>query len=159
MRAPTLLCLYVAVALAGCGFHLRGQYVIPEAMAVTFVEGDPRSQIVIGLKRNLRNNAAQVTERKEAATAVLRVFDEHTGRRVVSVDRTGDVTEYEVYYAVSFQLVYPDETPEPAQTLRLTRDYVFDSESVLGSGGEEETLRRELRSSLVRLIMQRLQST
>ena len=159
MRALTLLCLYAMVVLAGCGFHLRGQYVVPEAMAVTFVEGDPRSQIVIGLKRNLRNNSAQVTEQKEAATAVLRVFDERTGRRVLSVDSGGDVTEYEVYYAVSFQLIYPDEAPKPAQTLRLTRDYVFDREGVLGSGGEEETLRSEMRSSLVRLIMQRLQST
>ena len=69
------------------------------------------------------------------------------------------MTEYEVYYAVSFQLVYPDVTPQPAQALRLTRDYVFDSEGVLGSGGEERTLRNEMRSNLVRLIMRRLQST
>ena len=88
----------------------------------------------------------------------MRVFDERTGRRVLSVGSGGGVTEYEVYYAVSFQLAYPGADPLPAQTLRLTRDYVFDSEGVLGSGEEEQTLRDEMRRDLVRLIMQRLQS-
>jgi LPS-assembly lipoprotein len=143
---------------AGCGFHMRSQYALPQALAVTYVDGNPRSQIVIGLKRSLRSSETRIVTQKDEATAIVRVFDEGTGRRVLSVGSGGDVTEYEVYYTVSFQLVYPGEDPPPAQTLRLTRGYVFDSEGVLGSGEEEQTLRDEMRRDLVRLIMQRLQT-
>ncbi|MDH3713830.1 MAG: LPS assembly lipoprotein LptE [Gammaproteobacteria bacterium] len=155
----TTVFLVAMLAGAGCGFHLRGQYDTLEALADTYyVEGDPRSQIVIGLKRSLRSSETQIVAHKDEATAIVRVFDESTGRRVLSVDSGGDVTEYEVYYAVSFQLAYPGEDAMPAQTFRLTRDYVFDREGVLGSGEEEQTLRSEMRRDLVRLIMQRLQS-
>jgi len=157
--AISILCLGVLTAVAGCGFHLRGQYTVPEAMAITFVEGDPRSQIVIGLKRNLRSSEAQIVAGKEEATAVIKIFDERTGRRVVSVGSDGAVTEYEVYYTVSFQLAYPDEDALPPQTLRLSRDYVFDSAGVLSSADEEQTLRSEMQRDLVRQIMQRLRST
>jgi LPS-assembly lipoprotein len=143
---------------AGCGFHMRSQYAVSEGVGVTYVDGNPRSQIVIGLKRSLRSSETRIVTQKDEATAIVRVFDEGTGRRVLSVGSGGDVTEYEVYYTVSFQLVYPGEDPPPAQTLRLTRGYVFDSEGVLGSGEEEQTLRDEMRRDLVRLIMQRLQS-
>ena len=151
--------MIAALASAGCGFHLRGQYTVPEALAVTFIEGDPRSQIVIGLQRDLRSGGAQIATQKDGATAVLEVFDEQTGRRVLSVDSGAKVTEYEVYYVVSFQLAFADQDPQPLQTLRLTRDYVFDIQGVLGSGEEEQTLREEMRRNLVRLIMQRLQPT
>jgi LPS-assembly lipoprotein len=146
------------LAGAGCGFHLRSQYALPEALAVTYVDGNPRSQIVIGLKRSLRSSETQIATQKDGATAIVRVFDESTGRRVLSVGSDGNVTEYEVNYTVSFQLAYSGEDPQPAQTLRLTRSYVFDSVGVLGSGEEEQTLRNEMRRDLVRLIMQRLQS-
>ena len=39
-----------------------------------------------------------------------------------------------------------------------TEDYVFDSQGVLSSSDEEQTLRAEMRRDLVRLIMLRLQS-
>jgi len=159
VKSKATIVFLSAMVTFGCGFHLRSDYTMPEAMTTTYVEGDPRSQIVVGLKRNLRTSDVQIATSKDEATAVVRVFDEQTGRRVVSVGSDGKVTEYRVFYVVSFQLAYPDESSDPPQTLRLTRDYVFDTGGVLGSGGEEQTLRDEMRRDLVRLIMQRLQST
>ena len=158
-RFTAILCAGVLLANAGCGFKLRSQYAVPAAMSLTYVEGDPRSQIVIGLKRSLRSSAAQLAENKDQATAVVRVFNELTGRRALSVGSDGDVTEYEIFYSVSFQRSFAGRDAEPAKTLRLTRDYVFDSRGVLSSGEEEQTLRTEMRRDLVRLIMLRLQST
>ena len=142
----------------GCGFHLRSQYSMPTAMTRTYVQGDSHSPIVVGLKRNLRSSNAEVVEQKDESTAVVRVFDERTGRRVLSVGGDGNVTEYELFYSVSFELAFPGNDPNPAQTLRLTRDYVFDSLGVLSSSDEEATLRSEMQRDLVRLMMLRLQA-
>ena len=162
--AAAWLIAIVLVCQSGCGFRLRGEFELPESMSRTHVDGNPRSALVIALKRSLRSSAAAIVDTPQAASAVLRVYDERTGRRVLSVGNDGNVSEYEVYYEVSFALSYPQATggepreSPPAQSLRLTRDYVFDSSGVLGSGEEERTLREELRRDLVRLIMLRLQA-
>lgn len=162
MSARFLVSATLALALlgAGCGFRLRSDFSVPPEMAVTYVDGDARSELVIGLKRALRASEVEITETLDQATAVLRVFGERSGRRVLSVSSGGAVSEYEVYYAVSFQVAYPNsERPaQEAQALRLTRDYVFDAAGVLSASEEEQTLRAEMRRDLVRLIMVRLQA-
>ena len=154
--------LLAVLAISACGFKLRDAYDIPSAMRQTYVEGSERSEVYIGLQRALRSSGVTVTQRREEAAAVLRLSAEKTGRRVLSVGRDARVSEYEVYYSITFDVRRQGEDDksyiiEP-QDLRLTREYVYDETGVLGKSDEEALLRQEMQRDLVRLIMYRIEA-
>ena len=59
----------IALALAGCGFHLRDKLALPEgAPPVKVTSTTPFSELVTVLERNLRNAGATVAPRGQATT-------------------------------------------------------------------------------------------
>lgn len=151
--------------LGGCGFRLRQRFGVPAAMQRTYLEGSERSEIYVGLRRALAASGVTLVEDPADAGAVLRLSNERSGRRVLSVGRDARVSEYEVHVTVTFEVRRTANEPgadrsailEPQQ-LRLTREYLYDSSGVLGKSDEEALLREEMQRDLVRLIMYRLEA-
>lgn len=146
--------------LSACGFHLRGDVKLDARLSKITIEGvDAYDPFVRELTRALTNNGALVVAESKDATAVLKVMSNSSKRRALSVSSAGKVREYELYQALEFKVVDTAgrELLAP-QRLELTRDYLFDKEDVLGKSNEEETLRRDLRRDLVRLVMLRLEA-
>ena len=156
LYAVMLSCLL----LSACGFHLRGAYVLPEVMQTTFVDAaDDSSQLVRSLKRTLRANDIQLMDSAEQARAVLKLSGEKRSKRVISVDSRGRAREYALSYEISFEAAARDsDWKMERQTIRLQRDFLFDTEDVLGKGREEATLVDDMQQDTVRLIMLRLQA-
>ena len=159
-RRPFLLLLGTLVA--GCGFSLRRSFGVPQVMARTHLIGPQRSEIYVGLRRSLAASGVTLVETPAEAGAILRLSRERGGRRVLSVGRDARVNEYEVYSTVTFELLARGEDANRAiiepQTLRLTREYLYDATGVLGKSDEEALLRQEMQRDLVRLIMYRLEA-
>lgn len=153
-----LLCLLGL--LSACGFHLRGAYQLPAIMGVTQVRAaNENSELVRSLKRTLKASDIQLVDREGQAQAILQLSDERQERRVISVDSRGRAREYALSYQISFQLLAPNtELRFEQQTIKLQRDFLFDTEDVLGKGREEATLVRDMQQDIVRLIMLRLQA-
>ncbi len=159
-----LVGLLCAVLLSGCGFKLRGAYQLPEAMQTTRVEAaQPKSDFIRSLKRGLKSSGVRLVD--ETAdntadnTAVLRVYNEKKSKRIVSLDSNGRAREYTLIYAVSFSVKALTQVFEvPEQTVQIDRDFVFDTEDVLGNSREETKLYQEMEQDIVRLILLRLQS-
>lgn len=153
-----LLCMLSL--LSACGFHLRGAYQLPEVMGTTYVSApNENSELLRSLKRTLKANDIQLVDSQQQAGATLRLFDERQSRRVISVDARGRAREYALSYQISFQLLVADSdwSMQP-QTLKLERDFLFDTEDVLGKGREQATLIDDMQQDMVRLIMLRLQA-
>ena len=155
-----VLLIALTLLLSACGFHLRGAYELPAAMQTTFIEvGDPNSELVRSLKRTLKGNDVELVNSRQQAQAVLRLFNEQHSKRVLSVDSRGRAREYELSYQISFELLDADAASIiKEQTLSLQRDFLFDTEDVLGKGREEAVLINDMQQDMVRLIMMRLQS-
>ncbi|MFN2309168.1 MAG: LPS assembly lipoprotein LptE [Gammaproteobacteria bacterium] len=148
------------LGLSACGFHLRGDVKLAPALAKVHIQGgDVYDPLVRDLVRALSAAGSTVVEEPGAASAVLQVLSNRGDRRVLSVQTTGRVQEYELYQTFEFR-VRDAAGAEllSAQRLELTRDYLFDADDVLGKAGEEETLRRDMRRDLVRLVLLRLES-
>jgi len=90
---------------------------------------------------------------------VLKVLGERSQQRVLSVGSGGKASEYELFEEVTFALYDRDgrELVEP-QTLRLTRDLVFDENLLLGKVSESDALREQMRRSLARQIITRIRT-
>jgi len=152
-----LLCLTL---LAGCGFKLRGAYQLPAAMHSTYIDsGSSSAQLIRTLKSSLKASDINLLEQASDTAAVLKVFRESRSKRIASVDSKGRAREYTLIYAVSFSVkAAADNFVIEEQTISIDRDFLFDTEDVLGNARGESQLYEEMQQDLVRLILLRLQS-
>ena len=140
------IALILLVGVTACGFHLRGQLELPAAMAATYIETNGvNADLIKRLRNSLQSNGAMVTTNRTEATAVLRLLNDSYDRRVLSVGGGRKVREFELHYAIQFELaeVGGDRLVAP-QTVELFRDYTYDEDDILGKQGEEANIRKDM---------------
>ncbi|TMG90308.1 MAG: hypothetical protein E6H72_11110 [Betaproteobacteria bacterium] len=126
----------IAVLIAACGFHLRGQVQLP--FETLYIPGN--NPLVVELKRNV------------AAASKTRL-----------VDGPGDAQavlgfEYQLRYRVGFRVTDPKgvQVYLPTIEILLTRDMAYSDAQVLAKETEEALLYRDMQSDMVQQIMRRL---
>jgi LPS-assembly lipoprotein len=158
----TLLGIVVslAVLLSACGFRLRGPVELPDALQDTYIESqNPYTGMARALRTQIERAGARVVEDKRQASAVLTVVRERTENRVLSVGSSGKATEYELFDEVVFSLSdSKGQRLVKPQTLRTTRDLVFDQNELLGKLSEAESIHRQMRDSLARQVLMRIRA-
>ena len=148
----------LAGALAGCGFQLQGAGVLPEVVATTYVEAPQRfTEFHARLTDALMARGVELTESREEAGAVLRILEDETGQRVLSVSARNTPQEYEVFYAVGFSLEAGGAALIDDEFLVATRSYSYDPTQVLGMSAEEQVLREALAEDLARRVLRRIE--
>ena len=131
---------------------------LPSEMAVTYIEDISAYSSLLGdFRTALNRHGVTVTGRRGEATAVLRIHEDESERRVLTVDRTGKVQEYEIRQSIRFDVIATDSRPVVSeQTVSLSRDFVFIRTDVLGKEREEQLVREELQRDLVNTAMLRI---
>jgi len=153
---PRLVLLAVLLALAGCGFQLRGTADLPFDTLYMPPPGGPG--IALDLKRNIQAGThTKVVDDAKTADAVLEFSQEVRDRLILSLAATGRVREYQLRYLVAFR-VHDGKGGEfvPISTVTLTRDITFNDSDVLSKQTEEQLLYRDMQFDMVQLIMRRL---
>jgi LPS-assembly lipoprotein len=149
------VCVFAAAAsLAGCGFALRGDYVVP--YAGVFISAAPNSQIISTLKREL-----QATNKFEAnakvAQAQLNIVLEDRDKKILSLSGAGRVREFQLKTTVQFQLVEATGAVIIATNeLSLTRRMSFDDTQVVSKQQEEALLFADMERDIAQQIMRRV---
>lgn len=158
LRWVAVFAVGLSLALAGCGFHLRGQAELPAALERVAVSGiAPRTPLGEAIAVALTAAGGQVVAGD--ASAVLHISQEHYERQMISVDRTGRAAEYGLYYEVGYELRTPQGKPWIAvQRVTLSRDLAFDPAHVLGKGEEEALLQQEMRDLAAQQMVWRLRA-
>ena len=158
MRRP-LRCLVVCwmALLAGCGFHLRGHTTLSTSLANPFIEtGDRYTPLYAALVTQLRAAGAQLATDPAAASAVIHLQKDETGRELLSVSARNTPGEFEVYYSVEYSVTAGGSELLPRQQATLTRDFGYDENAVLAKEHEEQSLRTALADELAGLMLRRL---
>jgi LPS-assembly lipoprotein len=149
--------LAVLTPLAGCGFHLRGQSPLPAAASAPYVEASDRfSPLYAALDQRLRAAGAVPAASASAASVVIRLHVDRTGRELLSVTADNKPGEFEVFYAAEFSVTQGTTELIPRNLVRLTRDYGYDEAAVLAKQHEEASLRVALAGDIADLILRRL---
>jgi LPS-assembly lipoprotein len=143
-----------ALALAGCGFQLRGQQTFPfDTISVPL-----NTPLGFELKRNIAaaNDQVKLVDTIADAEAVLSILSEAQEKVILSLNTQGRVREYQLRYRVVYRVASPKGVDFIAPTaVLLTRDITF-NDQVLAKEVEEAQLYREMRSDLVQQIVRRL---
>jgi len=159
-----VLLVVLVLALAGCGFHLRGSLALPEDTPPVHVSSTiPFSELVTILERNLRNAGAEVATREQmeadpkAAVAHLDIVSERWGNLPIAIDNQGRAQEFSLRYAAIFIFRRADGTElVPQQVVELSRDYVSPPQDATGTSTEREILADELRREMAASILRRI---
>ncbi|MDN3578581.1 LPS assembly lipoprotein LptE [Chitinimonas viridis] len=146
----------LALLLSACGFHLRGLgATTPLAFASLNVTA-PAGGLgdVLGRQLSLRPDLKLLAAKE--AEAVLAVENEAMDKQILTVNKSGRVTEYQLIYRARFSLRQGAVERIPSTELTLRRDYSFDENNVLGKEAEEQILVRDMRSDAAQQIIRRL---
>jgi LPS-assembly lipoprotein len=92
------------------------------------------------------------------ADAVIRVEQDRTGRRVLSVSARNTPQEYQVYYMLGYSIERGDQKAVEPQEIELSRSYSFSESALLAKDREEAILREALARDLADLVVRRLAS-
>lgn len=153
--AHRLALLALTLALAGCGFQLRGTTELP--FETVFVPA-ATSGVALDIKRNIQSGTrTRVVEDAKSAEAVLQFLQETREKHILSLTGTGRVREFQLRYRVGFRL-HDGKGGEflPPNTIELTRDVTFNDALVLAKETEEQLLYRDMQFDMVQLVMRRL---
>ena len=154
------LIVITALLFQGCGFQLRGISNLPAFISPVYIQGLAQNHpLQVELVQLLESSATATTADGEAAASTLQISNYSSDRRVLSVDGSGKVAEYELREGVQFQLVNATGTElVAAQPVSVIQSYINTEDEVLGKQQEEGILRTAMRRDLAGQIMRRLQS-
>lgn len=146
----------LALALAACGFQLRGTASLPFDTLYMPAGGG----IALDLKRNIQSGThTTVIDDPKKADALLEFSQEVREKAILSLAANGRVREFQLRYRVAFR-VHDGKGGEfvPPSTVQLTREVSFNDSDVLAKDTEEQLLFRDMQFDMVQLIVRRLAS-
>jgi len=151
---PRAAAAALLLALAGCGFQLRGTADVPfDSVYVAGASGG----VALDLKRSIQaGTRAKVVEDPKKADAIVDINQAGVQKVILSLS-AGRVREYRLVYRVGFR-VRDSKGGEyvPQTSIELSRDISFNDSDVLAKESEEGLLIRDMQSDMVQQIMRRL---
>jgi len=150
------LMLLLALSLASCGFHLRGEAKMP--FSTIFIEAANSNSLLISeLRRLLVANQVQLVSKPDQADMVLNISLELPEKQILTLGGSGRVSEFQLRYRVSLR-AYDQQQREwlAADDLQLSRDFSYDDTQILAKEAEEAQLYQYMRSDMAQQIMRRL---
>lgn len=143
-----LLCL---VQLSACGFHLRGDYQLPDRLSEIAILAPEHSETAQLLSQAFATRGINVLE-FDKQLAHIELLEEKIDRRILSILISGQVAEYEFLYTLKVRFTQTNGTTSE-QDIILSRDYQDDPNFALAKAREFELMVREVRQEAVQRIL------
>ncbi|MGI9264316.1 MAG: LPS assembly lipoprotein LptE [Gammaproteobacteria bacterium] len=156
-RAQLAVLLVAIIVTPACGFHMQGRAeYAPELKSLYVVIPDQSTDLAKQLKRSLHISDLDLAVSENAATAVLQIMTDDSGRKVESVSARNRPQEYRVFYTAVYRVTAGSEVLLAPQTITRTRIYTYDELQVLAKDHEESLLREAMAREIAGVITRRL---
>jgi LPS-assembly lipoprotein len=154
-----LISAMLLLALAGCGFHLKGyQQVSPVLNDLYVIGGEARGTLAGVLQRDLRSSGVRLAGDAQSARYRLRITREQMRSRVLSVDASGKALDSELQLLAAYQLTRAAGGEPVEGALELARQLRYSGTDELGRRNEAALLTEEMRRDLASQIIRQLQA-
>ena len=149
------LLLIASIFLAGCGFHLRGDYDIPEELSMmSLTSNDQYSTLTRLVKGQLRMNEIQLVE-PASNVANLHLNGESLSERTLSLYQNTRAAEKELTFNTSYRVTIPDVGTKTFST-SVTRSYLDNPLTALAKSAEREMIIDEMRKLAASQIIRQM---
>ena len=157
--------LYILIAgmmllmLSACGYRLAGKADLDPVFERTHISYQGNGRLIAELiEKQFAANKYNIVS-LDQATAIVDVLYERTDREILSLDEDGKVREYELILRAAVSVKDAEgKVLVNSQEVRLTRDFLFEINELLGKSSEEQKIYQEMRADASRLILYRLQA-
>lgn len=149
--------LVLAILLAGCGFHLRGD--VTYSFTTLYINSPPNMPFAADMRRALAGGGTTLVEKAADAQVILDLPSVVDDKQVLSLSGGGRAREYLLTKRLTFAL--HDTSGRdwlPAGEIVVRRSFTFNESEVLAREAEEAKLLKEMQSDAVQQVMRRLQS-
>jgi len=153
-----LSCILTFSLIQGCGFQLRGDYLLSPQLQNIYVSSvDTHGELTRLVKQHLRLNKINITPKPTLDTPELHILKDTLDRRTLSVFQNGQVAEYELIYSVKYQLIFSNEDVRTYE-VKLDKDYQDDPNLALAKSRELTLMLSEMRKQAADRILRNLAS-
>jgi LPS-assembly lipoprotein len=154
-----ILLLLLPLFLAGCGFHLRGQNLLPvNFYAIKIESATPFADFESVLRRKLASLGVRVT-RCSTAPVILQVTKIQLYNDVPTIGGSNQARVYVYYYQVNFDVL--DEQRQailPNQCVATSKTLIINAGTALESTNQLDILKREMQVEAAHMIVNILNS-
>jgi LPS-assembly lipoprotein len=158
--ALLLLLAFVAPLLTACGFHLRGEAQLPAGMERVFVDSvDTHAPLKRNIEQALERSGAKIESAAGEGIAEVKLTAISIAPIVRSVSAGARVNEFTMLYHVELQIDDASgKTVLPKQVIEQSRVFTFDQTQAIGTGAEQEEIKKEMERDMVQVVMRKIES-
>jgi len=155
-----MACMACMLALAGCGFHLRGSAALPAVMQQqVYLQVSGGGEFPRSLAAALRASKVNVLDTSTEGVATLSVPVAAFGSRLLTSGAVQRVGEYVVTFSVQFTLTDAQgKTVVPMQAISLSHEFALDQTQFSAISSETEAIQRSLVREMTDAVMRRLEA-
>lgn len=159
MLKTSLFKLSILITLSSlvtaCGFHLRGNYSVPEELQTLSVTSyDPFSVLTRSVQAQLRLNHIKIVE-PSSKIPNLHIINESIGERTLSLYQNTRAAEKELTLNTSYRVTIPNIGEETFST-SVTRSYLDNPLTALAKSVEQDMIKDEMRTFAAAQIMRQM---
>ena len=155
MQIKKSVILLMALLLSACGYHLRGALDLPAGMKNVYLEGGS-AELRDQFNRAMEISSVPLASSPETAGIIVRIFDEDSQRRVLSLGSGGSANSFELSYRFDYELTDSKNRVLMArQPVEIKRDYFNNQLAIIAKDNEETVIRNEMYQQAVRTVVNR----
>ncbi|CAH7143804.1 LPS-assembly lipoprotein RlpB precursor (Rare lipoprotein B) [Vibrio chagasii] len=150
----TIVVLTVSL-LSACGFHLRGDYSVPEELnKISVTSYDQYSTFTRMMKSQLRMSDVEIVPPSEN-TPNLHIISESVGERTLSLYQNTRAAEIELTFYASYRVTIPALGSKTFST-SVTRSYLDNPLTALAKSVERDMIEDEMRKLATSQILRQM---
>jgi LPS-assembly lipoprotein len=158
-RTLKLVSLLSVLALAACGFHLRGSAALPKGMERVHITVGGGGDFQRKLARALLASNVTLEDKSGPGIAELHVPAQNFTMQILTVNGAAQVTEFAVHYHVVFTATDSNgKTIVPTEAIDLQREFSYDAGQPVGTQAQVEQIQGSLIDDSVQAVLFRLQA-
>ncbi|CAH0525086.1 LPS assembly lipoprotein LptE [Vibrio hippocampi] len=151
----TTIIAVLATMLTACGFHLRGEYTVPEDIKqISVTSYDQYSTITRLVKEQLRLSKIDIVP-PSSDVPNLHIQEENVSDRTLSLYQNTSAAEKEITYMVKYQVTLPEIGSKQFEAT-MTRSYLDNPLSALAKTVERDLLENEMRAFSAQQMMRQM---
>jgi LPS-assembly lipoprotein len=158
-RMLKIVSLLPVLALAACGFHLRGSAALPKGMERVHITVGGGGDFQRKLARALLASNVTLEDSSGPGIAELHVPAQNFTVQTLTVNGVAEVTEYAVHYHVVFNATDGNgKSIVPNESIDMQREYSYDASQPVGTQAQVEEIQGSLIDDAVQAVLFRLQA-
>lgn len=158
-RVLKIVVLLPMLALAACGFHLRGSAALPPGMQRVHLTVGGSGDFQRKLARALLASNVTLEDKPGPGIGELRVPAQNFTVQSLTINGAAQVTEFAVRLHVVFSAADPDgKVIAPEQSIDMQREYSYDASQPVGTQSQMEQIQGSLIDDAVQAVLFRLQA-